>query len=78
MTSEASDDAGRLCPRCGRDNACGYGRTASCWCARESDIALPVPTNTQACYCADCLRELSVRRRSGSTSPELPAPEKGG
>ncbi|PWT70307.1 MAG: hypothetical protein C5B46_09725 [Proteobacteria bacterium] len=75
MQREKPDpQAASRCPRCGHGNACGFGQATPCWCSQKFNRVLPMPVDGQACYCADCLRQIMAERATARAALE---PEKG-
>jgi hypothetical protein len=50
------------CPRCGKENRCGFGGAQPCWCTSVEGARLPVPTphDAASCYCPECLAALAA------------------
>jgi hypothetical protein len=48
------------CPRCGKENQCGFWQEQACWCTRVAGARLPVPSGPDAaCYCPECFAALA-------------------
>ncbi len=65
-----------VCPRCGAGLRCGMvAGDAECWCVQLPHV-MPVPSassvpalpddNAAACFCSDCLKQLTDERKNSS------------
>ena len=68
-----------ICPRCGKDNRCGFAQgQADCWCMQLpqwTPATINTAANAAVCYCPACLAELTAtgeRQQGGKAQQYKP------